>query len=371
MRTIQNYLPNPRHVETNRIFVQALPDIAWQTARHFDMSTIPWVRLLFDVRTMFSPKTDHSNDTSLGVDQIAQHGKGFIILFEDPGKEVIVGSVGQFWHLNIPFAHVKPEDFAAFIQPGWGKLAWAITVEPFMHGSTIAVELRTTATDEVSWQKLQTYYQVIGIGSRLIRQSVMAHLAAELGKLALPNKHKRKLPGDEFISAAKYTATHQIQIEAPLSIVWQYLMQLGCDRGGWYSIDYVDHGGEPSINHRVAEWKDRQVGDKIAATPTQDSFFEVSMISHEKHFVLRGEADHMGMMRAYQMSWAFVLEPVGSDATQLLARARMEASPQWAEWLMGQVVYPPVHSLMSVVQLKTIKRYAERDALMRMPVAIS
>jgi hypothetical protein len=371
MRTIQNFLPNPRHVETNRIFVQALPETAWQTARRFDMSTIPWVRLLFDIRTLFSPKSNKPEDSSLGVDQIARHGKGFMILYENPGKEVIVGAVGQFWHLNIPFAQVKPEDFAAFTQTGWGKLAWAITVEPFMQGSTIAVELRTSATDEDSWQKLQAYYQVIGIGSRLIRQSVMAHLEAELGKLALPDKHKRNLPGDQLIAEAKYTSTHQVRIEAPSSIVWQYLMQLGCDRAGWYSINYLDHGGEPSINHIVDAWKDRQVGDKIAATPTRDNFFEVSMIAHEKYFVMGGESTHVGMMQAYKMSWAFVLEPIGTDATRLLSRARMQASPQWAEWLMGQVVYPPVHSLMSAVQLKTIKRYAERDALMRIPVAVS
>jgi hypothetical protein len=43
----------------------------------------------------------------------------------------------------------------------------------------------------------------------------------------------------------------------------------------------------------------------------------------------------------------------------------MESSPKWAEWLMGKVLYPPVHGLMSGVQLKNIKRLAERDAQTR------
>lgn len=52
MRTIQSYLPNPRHTEIHRIFVKAKPDVAWNTARHFDMSGVPWVKLLFDIRTL-------------------------------------------------------------------------------------------------------------------------------------------------------------------------------------------------------------------------------------------------------------------------------------------------------------------------------
>lgn len=41
MRAIQNFLPDPRHVEVHRIFVDAKPGSAWEVARHFDMSQIP------------------------------------------------------------------------------------------------------------------------------------------------------------------------------------------------------------------------------------------------------------------------------------------------------------------------------------------
>jgi len=37
----------------------------------------------------------------------------------------------------------------------------------------------------------------------------------------------------------------------------------------------------------------------------------------------------------------------------------------WKEWFMGNIFYPPVHGIMEAVQLKTIKRYAERDAQTR------
>jgi len=350
----------------HRIFVKAKPEVAWPAARHFDASTIPWVRLMFDIRSvpdLIRGRVPDQEDRRLGVDQVAESGEGFMLVHETPGREVVVGAVGQFWHLKIPFAEVKPEDFRTFNQPGWGKLAWAIGVEPFVEGSTVSFELRTTANDEESWRELNKYYHIIAPVSHLIRDSVMAQLEAELGKLQLPNDDERPLPGDELVPA-RYAITFSTDIEAPISIVWRYLMQLGCDRAGWYSIDQLDHGGVPSIDHLVEGWETRQVGDKLAATPAQDSFYDVFQIEPEKYLVVGGETERMG--GPFKMTWAFIVEPVGEDATHLITRARMESSPKWAEWLMGKVLYPPVHGLMSGVQLKNIKRLAERDAQMRM-----
>jgi len=366
MRAIQTYLQRPHHSETMRIFVKAKPAVAWERARHYDMSTIPFVRFLFNLRTItdiFHDEKPVNKDGRIGLDQITENGKGFMILDESAGKEVVVGAIGKFWHLDIPFAEIKPDEFKNFNEYGWGKLAWSITVESYLSGSTICFELRTTATDEDSWKKLNRYYYVIGIFSKLIRHTLMAHLEKELGSLSLPDDNTRELAGDKIVPNAKYADTDHINIEAPVSIVWRYLMQLGCDRAGWYSIDWLDHGGVPSIDHLVNDWEDRKVGERLSATPKQDSFFEVYEVEHEKHFVIGGEAEKMG--GPFKTSWAFVLEPIGEDATHLITRAKMELSPKWMEWIMGEIFYPPVHGLMEAVQLKTIKRYAERDAQMR------
>ena len=185
MRLIQKYLPNPRHTEIHRIFVKANPEVAWNNVRHLDMGKTPLVRLLFDIRTLPHRLKGQlkEEDRRIGVDQITDNGTGFFIAEEKPGREVVVASAGKFWQVNIPFADVKPAQFKNFNVPDHGKLAWSISVEPYHEGSTIAIELRTTATDEKSWKKLRQYYSIIGIGSRLIRNSVMLHLEAMFGKL--------------------------------------------------------------------------------------------------------------------------------------------------------------------------------------------
>lgn len=180
---IHYYLPNPHRTEVDRISVKAPPAVAWEAARHFDMASIPWVRFLFDLRTLperLLGRIPQDADRRLGVDQVVAGGTGFMMLEERPGEEVVVGAIGQFWHLNIPFADVSPEDFRNFAEPGWGKLAWAIIVEPQNGGSGISVELRITATDEASWRRFRRYFRLIGPWSRLIRRSVLKRLERSL-----------------------------------------------------------------------------------------------------------------------------------------------------------------------------------------------
>lgn len=362
MRLIQKYLPDPHHTEINRIFVKASSEEAWKTARHFDMGKVPWVRLLFDIRTLperIKGKL-HEEDRRIGIDQIADNENGFHILEEKPGKEVVVGAIGKFWLLNIPFSELAPFQFKEFDDPGFGKIAWSISVEPYREGSTISMELRITATDESSWRKFFRYYRLIGVGSRLIRNSLMHQMETLLGKLPRLNDDELDLPGDEIIPACKYQSTLATDIEAPPAIVWRYLMQLGCDRAGWYSIDAFDHGGKPSIDRLVEGWETRKKGEKIAALPSFKTFFDVYEVKHEKHFLLGGEYPLFG--HPYRMTWVFVVEPIGYDATHLIARARMHTEPAFLEWSWGHLVASPTHFIMQKVQLRNIKKIAERDS---------
>jgi hypothetical protein len=364
MRAIQYILPSPRHTEVMRIFVQAKPDVAWEKVRHLDLSSVRWVRFLFDLRTIaelfHKSNTYHPVDRRLGIEQITAEQTGFMILHEERGREVVVGAIGQFWHLQIPFARIDTNQFTDFNEPGWGKVAWSFTVEPYLNGSTICLELRTTATDDESWSKLNRYYHFIGLFSQVIRRTGMAQIEKELKRFVRPDDGHKWLRGDEAMKGTKYVMTDNIDIEASPSIVWRYLMQLGCDRGGWYSIDVLDHGGVKSTDCLVDVWPDRRVGDRIAATPKHDNFFEVLEVSKERYLVLGGETKKENGI--FKMSWTFALEPIGDDATHLVVRTRMIMSPKVKEWFMGNILYPPIHGLMETVQLRTIKHLAEREA---------
>ena len=56
---------------------------------------------------------------------------------------------GQENGAAIPFHSFTAESFREFNENGWGKIAWSISVEPYLDGSTICLELRTTVHETV------------------------------------------------------------------------------------------------------------------------------------------------------------------------------------------------------------------------------
>ena len=186
------------------------------------------------------------------------------------------------------------------------------------------------------------------------------HSEAQLGRLRRPDDADVKRAGDALLPDARYALDHGVDLEAPPALVWPWLMQLGCDRGGWYSIDALDHNHQPSVAKLLPEWRERAVGDRLALTPQQDSFYTVRAIEPERSFVVGGQTDRMG--GHVEMTWEWALEPVGADACHLATRIRARGAPRWSAWLQGAVVFPPLHAIMQRAQLHNLKRLAEHEA---------
>lgn len=146
-------------------------------------------------------------------------------------------------------------------------------------------------------------------------------------------------------------------------MVWPWLMQLGCDRGGWYSIDALDHGGEPSVPVLHEGWTDRRIGDVVDATPALNGGYRVLDVQRGRCLVLEAETDRLG--GHIRTTWSFVLEPIGPDATRLITRVRGIGEPAWSAWLQGAAIFPPVHAVMQRAQLTSVKRLAESLAWQR------
>jgi hypothetical protein len=71
------------------------------------------------------------------------------------------------------------------------------------------------------------------------------------------------MPGDEVVCRAQFNATRAITIEAPPEHVWPWITQLGYRRGGFYTYDLVDNGGERSADRIIEEYQHLEVGDLI------------------------------------------------------------------------------------------------------------
>ena len=204
--------------------------------------------------------------------------------------------------------------------------------------------------------------------------------AAGVGALTLSRKRLRNygatraergatLPGDELVPAAKSSSTMAVTIDAPPSAVWPWLVQMGCDRAGFYSWDRLDNGGRPSATEIHPEWQSLEVGDRVQCTPDGRYWFDVECLDPEQVLVLRSSIDvrtgrpfdPAGQRPRFFVDgiWAFVLDELPNGKTRLVVRSFGAARPRLLFGAANLLFMDPAHVFMQVRQLHNLKRLVE------------
>ena len=103
---------------------------------------------------------------------------GFTILDEDTGRELVVGAIGQPSRLvgGRSVAVAGGEDFAAFDQAGYAKMAANFRLAPLAGARAIrlSTETRVGCTDAASARRFARYWWLIRPASGAIRRSWLA-----------------------------------------------------------------------------------------------------------------------------------------------------------------------------------------------------
>ena len=165
----------------------------------------------------------------------------------------------------------------------------------------------------------------------------------------LPGGAERALPGDDLVVGPELVETRGLVIAAAPAQVWPWLVQMGFERGGWYSFVPLDRawspgGGTPrhSAEAILPEFQGLTVGDIVPTHP--GGGFEARIVEPGAALVLylddvmvkeqateqtddQSMADGEGVrdmdMPAFRVSWAFVLEAEPGGGTRLVERIRM------------------------------------------------
>jgi hypothetical protein len=72
--------------------------------------------------------------------------------------------------------------------------------------------------------------------------------------------------GDELMPGAGIVATRVVEIEAPASAIWPWLVQMGPDRGGAYTYDWIERRvgiDIRNVDRIIPEFQDLKVGDEV------------------------------------------------------------------------------------------------------------
>jgi hypothetical protein len=185
-RIVPTFQASERHSTT----IAASPDQVWAALSQVTMGELRLFRLLMGVRVLpgrlvRSPAARFDAEEPLLGWAVRF---GFTILGEDAPRELVFGAIGQPWRLagGRSATVADGDDFAAFDQPGYAKLAANFRLAPTVGGRAIqlSTETRVACTDPASARRFARYWWLIRPASGAIRRSWLAAIKRRVERSA-------------------------------------------------------------------------------------------------------------------------------------------------------------------------------------------
>lgn len=161
------------------------------------------------------------------------------------------------------------------------------------------------------------------------------------------------LPGDPWIPAGAKVSTRAITIQAPVSIVWPWVAQLGQERGGFYSYDWLENlflANMRNADRLLPTTQRLRVGDRFSFMENgpPGTYGQVVLVEPEQTLVVDG--------------WTWVVAPAGEGVTRLTVRYQFPVGSS----LLGKFFYyawfEPAHFVMESGMMMGIKQRAQAAA---------
>jgi hypothetical protein len=152
------------------------------------------------------------------------------------------------------------------------------------------------------------------------------------------------LPGDELVPSSGSQSTRAVTVDAPVEEVWPWLAQIGQDRAGFYSYEWLENLAGCRMRNADEvhpEWQHRAIGETVYLHHLYGQ--PVARFEENRVVALRG--------------WgAFVLERLEGNRTRLLARSRTARGPST---VFNALLIEIPHFVMERRMLLGIKQRAE------------
>ncbi|MGN6129320.1 MAG: hypothetical protein ACTHOK_03175 [Nocardioidaceae bacterium] len=186
------------------------------------------------------------------------------------------------------------------------------------------------------------------------------------------------LPGDRHVAEPATQHTRAITVDAPPEQVWPWVVQLGADRAGFYSYDWLENLfglGIHSARHVVPGWQHRAVGDLVHANAAgTGGWYVVELVpgralALELADVKAGRPVRRDEQLRWEFLWTFVVKDLGNGTTRLLVRERTGFGSEATRLLLAPAGL--VSFVMTRKMMRGIKARAEGAARAGTPAPAS
>ena len=207
-------------------------------------------------------------------------------------------------------------------------------------------------------KSISIYSGVIILGCVLCTWPISKHWLKHWG--SHPDEHGKVWPGDRFVSPNDKSYTRAIDIGASAGAVWQWVVQFGLERAGFYSYELLERlGGVPVTNLESIEptMQSLAVGDEIRLHPNVPGIVVEDLLPERHICSVQYDADSEARPVG---SWSLYIVPTAADKCRLVLRSCLE--PLGERSLLkrvGDALEKPLDFVMEQRMLRTIKRLAE------------
>ncbi|HEU4935817.1 MAG TPA: hypothetical protein VFT39_05140 [Vicinamibacterales bacterium] len=164
----------------------------------------------------------------------------------------------------------------------------------------------------------------------------------------------RVMAGDALLPDSTFSYTMAVSINAAPEHVWPWLVQIGYQRGGLYSYDWLDrlfgYLDRPSATRILPEFQHLAVGDKIPLG--RGPSWPVAEVEPYRALVL-----DMRNMGGFDWVWQFAIYRIDETRTRLVSRSCVRTRSLWARLLTYAI--EPAGFVMTRRMLLGIKGRAE------------
>jgi hypothetical protein len=169
---LDRFMPEYEVVDRRRIHVRAPVETTFAASRELDIQQSAVVRGIFKGREWILG-ADRGRAMPRGSLLEQTQALGWQVLAENPGREIVLGTVTQPWKPDPIFRPVAPDGFREFAEPDYVKIVWNLRADPDGNESAAITETRVAATDAGARRKFRRYWAAFSPGIALIRYAAL------------------------------------------------------------------------------------------------------------------------------------------------------------------------------------------------------
>jgi hypothetical protein len=179
------------------------------------------------------------------------------------------------------------------------------------------------------------------------------------------------LPGDDLVCNQKLRMNWGITINAPIEVVWSWVVQMGQGRGGFYSYQFLENiAGCQIFNADRILPEHQQIPLEAGVSLAPDMTMKVAL--HEKgHYFFLHSCINMNTMEDFDpkddsipekfmnTGWGFYLQKIGENQTRFLSRWLTDYDPALINKIAVNLFLEPIGFVMGRKMLIGTKQRAE------------